>query len=295
LYSLKLSRGDLLVDNNLKGLIPFEVGLLGELTVLNVGVNDISSPLPSLENLSNLTEIVINNNDFDGKIPNFSTLSRLQTLDISNNEFEGTLFDVWNLTELKSFKVAGNVLTGTVPLSLQNLVLDTLHLQRNKISGSIDFLCENLPREIDLDCYDNDPEMQCNCCIGCTFVSVECTSSESVAVINIPEASEDFVWQVYKKSNSSWNYEEVLVAAGGMYEEGETIDINLCLAYPGDYLIRTEVNSTDEEISDIIPSISVGDDSIPLIGRWGGIWTEFSLDSDGLPYNVLHRIQHRLQ
>ena len=95
----------MLVKNNLKGSIPQEISLLQELTLLNIAVNDISGPLPPLDNLVNLTYILINNNDFDGVIPNISTLSNLNSLYISDNDFQGDLFKKKNKPNLGIFKI----------------------------------------------------------------------------------------------------------------------------------------------------------------------------------------------
>lgn len=253
--------------------------MLTELTALNVGFNDISSPFPPVDKLTNLIEMIINNNDFDGLLPDLSSLTRLQMIDFSNNEFEGTLFDTENLLELKYYKIAGNKLTGSVPASLQYLDLDTLHLQSNRLSGDIDFLCENIPPDVDLDCFDDEPELRCNCCIGCSFVSLECNpDNEAVTFINITKATEDFTWKVYDYAN--WT--ETLLFAGGGYSDGDAIDISLCLVFPGDYFLETESNGTDE-----IGSLSIQEYHVPLNSIWGmGQWAVLSLDSYGLPYNV---------
>lgn len=260
-------------------MLPSEVSLLSELTVLDVGINDLSSPLPRLENLINLTKVDIKSNDFDGIMPRFEKLTRLQTLDFSNNEFEGTLFDADKLTELKTFKISGNALTGEVPPSYQSLGLETFHIQQNKLSGSVDFLCSNLPTDFDLDCYDDVPELRCNCCIGCTFVSVECNpDNETTAIINITEASEGFTWGVSRSSNRTFDP----LFAGGLYEAGESIVIKMCLPTPGDYVLFTEFNGTEQ-----LGYFSIGRTAIPLQDKWGyGQWSEFSIDSDGLTYNV---------
>ena len=271
------------VDNNLKGLIPYEVGLLTELTTMNFAVNDISGSLPPLNNLTNLTQVILNNNDFDGAMPDFSALSHLQVLDVSNNEFGGNIFDVTNLTDLRKFSAAGNQLFGEVPIAFKGLNLETLHLQHNRLSGDIDFLCANLPMNVDLDCFDDAPEVQCNCCKGCTFVNLECDpTKEAVIFINISEASEDFNWEVYKITGGDWN--KTLIAAGGYYEDGEVVDINICLSFPGDYLLTTTSNGTKENGS----SFTIGDYSIPLLSPMGFeyVRSTFSLDESGFLYNI---------
>lgn len=263
-------------------MLPLEVSLLSELTVFNVGMNDLSSPLPPLENLLNLTEVIINSNDFDGIMPSFESSTRLQTLDFSNNEFRGTLFNVDKLPELKTFKVSGNALTGEVPPSFQYLDLETLHIHQNGLSGNVDFLCPNLPMNFDLDCFDDVPELRCNCCVGCTFVSVECNPDyEATATINITEANEGFTWQVSQSSN--WTFE--LLFAGGQYEPGDNLVVThtMCLPAPGDYLFATKFNGTEEQLG----YFSIGQNVIPLQSNWGtGQWSQFSIDSDGFPYNV---------
>eukprot|EP00956_Cyclotella_meneghiniana_P023643 scaffold46467_cov23-Cyclotella_meneghiniana.AAC.1 len=148
--------------------------------------------------------------------------------------------------------------------------------------------------DIDLDCYADIPEIQCNCCVGCTYVARDCDmSSEVAAYIDITEAAQDFTWSVYSIQNNDYHEyfdddsyitwgsnatERVLIAAGGMYDEGESVNINLCLSFPGDYLLTTETNRTFDN-DDVL---SVGDYAIPLTPYWGNLWPMFSLDSDGL-------------
>eukprot|EP00956_Cyclotella_meneghiniana_P008408 scaffold11294_cov56-Cyclotella_meneghiniana.AAC.7 len=272
-----------------------------QLTVLNVGDNHVSSPLPPLNNLVNLTQIVMNHNDLNGLIPDLSALSRLYTLDLSENEFQGNLFDVSNLTQLQTFKVSGNKVSGEVPLSFRDINLTSLHLERTMLNGSVDFLCEHIPSmDITLDCYDEMPELQCNCCVGCTFVTRECNiDNEVIARIDIAKAVQDLTWWVYSiQTNNDYEHydddidiawgsngtERVLVAAGGMYDEGESANVSLCLSFPGDYLLKTNTNGTTDN-DDVF---SIGDLTIPLNSNsyWGNQWSMFSLDSDGLVYDV---------
>eukprot|EP00956_Cyclotella_meneghiniana_P017936 scaffold29579_cov60-Cyclotella_meneghiniana.AAC.2 len=271
-----------------------------QLTILNVADNHVSSPLPPLNNLVNLTQIVMNHNDLDGLIPDLSALSHVNTLDLSDNEFQGNLFDVSNLTQLQTFKVSGNKVSGEVPLSFQDINLTSLHLERTKLNGSLDFLCKRIPSmDINLDCYDDIPEIQCNCCVGCTFVTRECNiSNEVIGRIDITKAAQDFSWSIYSiQINDEYDYidyydddsniiwgdngnERVLVAAGGMYDEGESVNISLCLSFPGDYLLKT--NGTISNVDVFL----IGDYSIPLTSRWGNQWLMFSLDSNGLVYDA---------
>eukprot|EP00956_Cyclotella_meneghiniana_P045828 scaffold386446_cov136-Cyclotella_meneghiniana.AAC.1 len=66
-----------------------------------------------------------------------------------------------------------------------------------------------------------------------------------------------------------------------MYDEGERINISLCLSFPGDYLLKTETNGTNGN-DDVF---SVGDFIIPLTD-YNQNKVMFSLDSGGLVYDA---------
>jgi len=253
---LKCTPGNLverlaLFDNNLQGTLPSEIGLLSELTYLDIGNNDISGRVPSsLGILRNMTYLTLNGNDFRDRLPSsLEGLTKLEVLDLSNNEIDGPLLNATNWKSMNKLKVDGNFFTGEVPKSFGAFdSLEILHIQRNKLSGSVDgFMCANLPSEFELDCEGGIPDVQCTCCIGCTIVSdddCDPVAEEQVFVhVEAGDVTNNFVWELFDYTN--WT-SPLLIAAGGKYENFEVIDFQLCLASPGDYYIQTSGNSSAE-------------------------------------------------
>ena len=214
------------VDNNLKGELPPEIGLLTEMSLLDLGNNDISRYLPSFAPLTKLVVLSLTNNDLEGPISkSLEELISLQTLDLSNNELSGNVLNVANLTSLQTVRLDGNKLNGEVHTSFGDLPLlgefmryliafllsyhtdhassllcyrtwsETLNIQKNQLTGSIDFMCQDLPINLELDCEDEVPEVKCNCCVGCTIVSEVCDPENEVTAylnITVGQDADDF-------------------------------------------------------------------------------------------------------
>lgn len=209
----------------------------------------------------------LNNNDFDGTIGPLAGLTSLHHVDLSNNQLTGVLMDASNLTNLESFKVDGNQLSGSVPMSFVNITslgmltlfctikfshslmltffwhIETLHIQRNQFSGAIEFMCHDLPSDLILDCDGDKPEVQCNCCIGCTIVDDEECDPESeqliLLVVDAGNSGNGFKWELHGSN-------EGLIAAGGEYENNLMIGIQLCLSFPGEYTLSLSVDIDDK-------------------------------------------------
>mmetsp|Transcript_25138 Transcript_25138/g.52562 ORF Transcript_25138/g.52562 Transcript_25138/m.52562 type:complete len:1211 (-) Transcript_25138:78-3710(-) len=261
----------MLADNNLRGTFPAEIGLLQELTELDFEVNDMQGNVPStLGSLTNITHLKLNGNDFSGPIDSVAGLSNLKYLDLSSNDLTGSLIDTSNLTKLEIFKVNGNKLSGTVPKAFSNLPLlgiflckyentlpfilwfylsltffcnpllaqkETLHLQWNQLYGNVDFLCKDLPSNYRFDCDGDKPEVSCPCCIGCTIVNdtVCDPETEKMIALDIYSGSygNGFEWKLREEFSS------IPIAAGGDMDDGQQLNIQLCLSYPGRYSITT--------------------------------------------------------
>ena len=111
-------------DENLKGELPPEIGLLTEMSLLDLGNNDISRYLPSFAPLTKLVVLSLTNNDLEGPISkSLEELISLQTLDLSNNELSGNVLNVANLTSLQTVRLDGNKLNGEVHTSFGDLPL----------------------------------------------------------------------------------------------------------------------------------------------------------------------------
>jgi Leucine-rich repeat (LRR) protein len=106
-----------LINNNLVGQLPTELGDLASLEVLNLFRNSISGSLPiTLGNLKNLTQLNIAFNQVSGALPE----------------------ELGNATHLKSIELHMNRLTGELPVGIGNLAsLEVLSLFNNEIEGTI--------------------------------------------------------------------------------------------------------------------------------------------------------------
>lgn len=207
------------------------------------------------------------------------------------------MLNVANLTSLQTVRLDGNKLNGEVHTSFGDLPLlgefmryliafllsyhtdhassllcyrtwsETLNIQKNQLTGSIDFMCQDLPINLELDCEDEVPEVKCSCCVGCTIVSEVCDpENEVTAYLNITVGQDafDFQWELHSIIDP-FNYTEVLFAAGGQYEDGERVDIQLCLAFPGAYVLYTSANITLDSRNETEVVFTVGDYSETLV------------------------------
>ena len=122
---------DLSYDAN-GSTIPSEIGVLTQLTHLNLGYNNLTGTIPS----------------------SLSSLTQLRYLDFSFNELSGTIpSSLSSLTQLGSLVLVFNRLTGTFPSFLSTLWnLMWLDLSNNDLSGSIpEDLCLNSFPYVDVD------------------------------------------------------------------------------------------------------------------------------------------------
>ena len=155
-----------LVDNNLTGAIPAEIGDLASLEDLDLGWNRINGPIPpELGNLANLTWLTLGGFDMTlspippelGKLaslelldlygatlsgpipPELGSLARLERLLLGETELTGTIPpELGNLANLERLSLRVNELTGAIPPELGQLTrLRSLNLEINDLSGSI--------------------------------------------------------------------------------------------------------------------------------------------------------------
>jgi LRR receptor-like serine/threonine-protein kinase FLS2 len=129
------------VGNNLMGSLPSELGLLQDLTSIQIFGENLSGSLPeSLQNLRKMRLIYLINTMLTGSFPSWiGEWSNLAVASFSSNMLTGSIpTAVASLTDLTFFSVDDNVMTGNLdPLhSLTNLI--SLFLDDNSFQGVID-------------------------------------------------------------------------------------------------------------------------------------------------------------
>jgi hypothetical protein len=128
-------------DNNLKGTIPADIGLLTELVHLDLGNNTLSGPLPStLGSLSKLTGLKLWTNELTGTIPTeFGKLTNTVLIGLDSNLLTGTIpTELGRLTNIVDLWLYGNTFTGAFPSGVASMTkLTTLYLGLNELIGTI--------------------------------------------------------------------------------------------------------------------------------------------------------------
>lgn len=126
-----------LVDNQLSGTLPFELGNLSNLDWLQLYGNQLTGSIPSeIGSLNNLTLLDLGINQLSGSIPKeLSNLNNLQDLLLDDNQLNGTIpSELGVLNNLLTFWIDGNQLRGKIPLELRNLTnLNSLNICNNHL------------------------------------------------------------------------------------------------------------------------------------------------------------------
>ena len=121
--------------------IPSEIGLLTQLTYLNLAGRQLRGTIPStLGRLFQLNTLYLYENLFVGTIPStLGNLGQLEELELSENQLTGTIpFTLGNLGQLEYLGLEDNQLTGTIPSELGYLgKLEGLDLSNNTLRGAI--------------------------------------------------------------------------------------------------------------------------------------------------------------
>ena len=110
--------------NNLSGSIPAELGNLGDLIFLDLGLNDLTGSIPAeLGNLRKLKVLSLSKNKLSGPIPeSLGNLTKLETLSLFGNGLSGAIpKEIGNLTKLETLFLSQNDLTGPIPDSFLNI------------------------------------------------------------------------------------------------------------------------------------------------------------------------------
>ena len=132
----------------LKGPIPSEIGLLTNLTYLNLFYNEVSGPIPpEIGNLVNLTYLNLGYNELSGSIPSeIGNLLNLNYLILGNNHFSGTIpSEIGNLVNLESLDLTKNQLYGLIPEDICNLPDSVFTLNSPHLSLRSNYFCPPYP------------------------------------------------------------------------------------------------------------------------------------------------------
>lgn len=146
-------------DNQLSGTIPPEIGNLTALKGIMLGSNQLSGTIPSeIGNLTALTVLGLPNNKLSGTIPlEIGNLTKLTQLALHFNQLSGPIPpQIGNLTALTSVMLLVNQLSGPIPPEIGNLTaLTSLQLGFNQLSGPIPPEIGNLTALTSLSLYHN--------------------------------------------------------------------------------------------------------------------------------------------
>ena len=141
------------------GTIPSTLGSLTKLTWLGLFDNQLSGHVSStLGNLVQINYMNLDFNNLNGPIPStFENLVRLTHLSLRDNQLSGTVpSTLGNLTQLDLVDLAYNQLNGTIPSALGNLVqLTDLRLSVNRLTGTIPSLIGQMTQLASLLLFSN--------------------------------------------------------------------------------------------------------------------------------------------
>ncbi len=130
-----------LTNNNISGIIPSEIGNLGNLQILRLDRNDLYGSIPAeLGQLKSVWFLSMSGNRLSGFIPpELGEMTSLSGLSLGRNRLTGPIpAELGQLDRLRNLSLGSNRLSGTIPAELERLKnLDSLELSRNSLSGPI--------------------------------------------------------------------------------------------------------------------------------------------------------------
>lgn len=156
--------------NNLKGVLPDEIGLLTNIYgAIDLSINEIAGSIPTeFGMLSKLQCMLLHSNDFEKALPSeLGTMTNLRKFDISSNTaITGSVPDTlanWN--RIEELEIQDTGLTGSIPAG----ICQTLE------SRSIDFIFKHVNELAfrascsSLDIFLDGEGVDCMCCTECCY------------------------------------------------------------------------------------------------------------------------------
>ena len=129
------------VPHGLSGTIPPELGVLTNLTNLDLKKNNLTGPIPAeLGGLSSLSDLLLFGNELSGAIPTeLGDLASLTILDLADNRLSGSIPGrLGGLVNLVTLNLGGNELAGPLPAELGYATkLEGLDVRSNALTGSV--------------------------------------------------------------------------------------------------------------------------------------------------------------
>ncbi|KAL8466902.1 hypothetical protein ACS0TY_035830 [Phlomoides rotata] len=113
---------------------------LTNLLSLDISVNDLLGPIPTISNATKLQHIDLSDNRLNSTIPDWLYLCKdLKFVDLSSNLLDGTLSDsIGKLSSLEELVLYDNKFTGTLPGSLGQLFnLQVFYISENMMEGVV--------------------------------------------------------------------------------------------------------------------------------------------------------------
>jgi len=146
-------------SNTFQLTLPTEIGLLTELKILDLSMNDLVSIPSAIRSCEKLTHLNLYQSELVGKVDSaIWSLSNLEALDLRENNFFNQKIptEIGNLKNLVEFKNSRANFVGTVPTEICMLQkLKNLEIYGNKLNGEIPDCFSNFKNLSRLDIYGN--------------------------------------------------------------------------------------------------------------------------------------------